>query len=87
MKKIQLIDQLIGQKSAFSQFLAPLATQTYIKWRIMVIRKKMSQADQLIDQLDLEKMSLSWFDGFEQNFAILEPDILLWADIFGVNDD
>ena len=33
-------------------------------------------------------LNLSWFDCFEQNFAILEPDILLvlYADILGVND-
>ena len=33
-------------------------------------------------------LNLSWFDCFEQNFAILEPDILLvlYADIIGVTD-
>ena len=33
-------------------------------------------------------LNLSWFDDFAQNFAILEPDILLVlkADNLGVND-
>ena len=33
-------------------------------------------------------LNLSWFDCFEQNFAILEPGIILvlYADILGVND-